>query len=1002
MKSGKIVKISACAAAGLVVVVLAAVMLGNSAARESNAVPQSGETSYEESYQAYLSEAGYEGTLSQEVIEVDLEDYETSQDMEAYPGEQGIVTEDSGWIQWNFKVGKSGFYNLKLGYIPLPGTTSDIQRKIAIDGGIPYEALSQVVISRYWTDGDIRVKNDNEIRPESLELYGQQEWFVEDYQRRNNAPLIFYLEAGSHTISFEVIKEPLEYTSLTFCAQDAIPSYEEAIGELKSKYAVYDGESLTGQAERKEGITRDIVKSSSAINIQKNYSDSNLEPYHPYHILYNTIGASDWSKPGDSLTWVVEVEKEGLYELTLKARQNRNRGVTSYRRLYINGTVPYEEMLSVGFSFQSGMNNYTLADENGEPYLFHLNAGTNTITFEDVMGPMGGIVTRVEESMGELNSRYLEVVQLTGQAPSKFIDYEIVKNIPGFSDSMEEQGRILREIVDEIVTITGEKGENTTLLEKMALEAEGLAADPESVTEELGQLKGNISALGTWLVNVADMPLEVDYLVLSAPGARLPEAQDSFFAGLKNGTIRFFSTFFVKNSQISEEEGGSDSIKVWLASYGKEHAQMIQNMVDETFTPQTNISVNLQLIPVDVVLRAALAGNGPDVVIVLSQTTMQDFAMRDAVLDLSKMEGFGEATERFYQSTLDSASFQGGIYGIPEQATYMMLFTRDDILGELGLEVPATWTELLEMIPELQKNNYNLYIPNVQQTENSLIATTIDYNMHLYQSMVMQNGGDVYRGEGNDYGIESGLNSDAATEAFKDYTDFYVSYGLDVQMDFANRFRTGEVPVGIINYTLFNALEIFAPEIKGQWSFHPIPGVEQADGSVDNTFVVDTIQSVIMSATKNPEDSWEFVKWWTSTESQLGFANSLESLMGTSARYAAADPEVLKQLPWSNAELESLLGQFEHTAGLPAVPGNYMTTRMVQYAFNDTVADNANPRETLYLNIKDIDEELTRKRKEMHLSTTEPQGTENPAGGESREDGEGAFLAEERRNQDER
>lgn len=428
---------------------------------------------------------------------------------------------------------------------------------------------------------------------------------------------------------------------------------------------------------------------------------------------------------------------------------------------------------------------------------------------------------------------------------------------------------------------------------------------------------------------------------------------------------------------------------------------MIQNMVDETFTPQTGIPVNLQLIPVDVVLRAALAGNGPDVVIGLGQTTMQDFAMREAVLDLSKMEGFEEATERFYRSTLDASSFQGGTYGIPEQATFMMLFTRDDILGELGLEAPATWTELLEMIPELQKNNYNLYVPNVQQTENSLIGTSIDYNMHLYQSMVMQNGGDVYEGEGNDYGIESGLNSDAATEAFKDYTDFYVSYGLDVQLDFANRFRTGEVPVGIINYTMFNALEIFAPEIKGQWSFHPIPGVRQADGSIDNTFVVDTVQSVIMSASRDPEDSWEFVKWWTGTQTQLSFANSLESLMGTSARYAAADPEVLRQLPWSNAELESLLGQFEHTAGLPAVPGNYMTTRMVQYAFNDTVADNANPRETLYLNIKDINEELTRKRRELHLSTLDSQEAD-ASGKESRGEGAEAFVAEERRDPDER
>ena len=152
------------------------------------------------------------------------------------------------------------------------------------------------------------------------------------------------------------------------------------------------------------------------------------------------------------------------------------------------------------------------------------------------------------------------------------------------------------------------------------------------------------------------------------------------------------------------------------------------------------------------------------------------------------------------------------------------------------------------------------------------------------------------------------------------------------------------------------------------------PGVEQEDGTIDNTFLLSTVDTVIMSASNNVDDSWEFVKWWTGTDAQLSFANSLEALMGTSARYAAADPEVLRQLPWSNEELSALLSQFENTEGLPAVPGYYMTTRMVQYAFNDVVSDNANPRETLYLNIKDINEELTRKREELHLSMAKQEG----------------------------
>ena len=162
-------------------------------------------------------------------------------------------------------------------------------------------------------------------------------------------------------------------------------------------------------------------------------------------------------------------------------------------------------------------------------------------------------------------------------------------------------------------------------------------------------------------------------------------------------------------------------------------------MIEEEFTPETDISVNLQLIPVDVVLRAALAGNGPDVVIGLGQTTLQDFAMRNAIKELSCLDGYEEATARFYESSLEASAFQGGYYGIPEQTTFMMLFTRDDILEDLGLKVPETWTELREMIPELQKNNYNVYIPNVQQTEASMSSSSIAYNMNLYLGMGIQN-----------------------------------------------------------------------------------------------------------------------------------------------------------------------------------------------------------------------------------------------------------------------
>lgn len=958
MKSKKIIGFSA-----LIIAVMAVLITLNSKNKSIESPIQAvatDSTNYnEESYQTYLDNNGYKGIMSDNIVEVDLNDYSVSEEMEVAKSDTGIITGDVGAITWRFDVGEEGFYNLNVGYIAVEGTNSDIQRQILIDDNLCYDGLSQVAFKRYWTDEEIKKSGENEVRPNSMEVFKESNIYVQDYNRRSKEPYIFYLTKGAHTITFEVVKEPMEFTKLVFVSKPKISSYSEVIEELKSSYEAYTGENIICQAERLEGNTTYIEKSSPSINIQKNYSDSKLVPYHPFYIRYNTIGADSWSQPGDFISWEITVPKEGLYSLSFKGRQSSNRGVTAYRRLYINGETPYEEVQCLGFSYSSKMTNYTILDNHGDTLLFHLKEGSNTITLEAVLGEFGGIVNEVEESMYQLNQMYLNVIKLTGQSPDIYIDYEIRKKIPEFASVMEKESENLYRYVDEMVQITGEKGENTSLLEKMAIEAEGLAKNPEGVVEELTQFKNNISALGTWLVTISKMPLELDSYTVCKQNATITSPTDGVLDGAYYGTLRFASTFFQKKSQISTEEkkGNGKTIKVWMASAGREQAQMIQNMINETFTPKTGINVDLQLIPVDVVLRAALAGNGPDAVIGLSQTTLQDFAMRNAVVDLSKFEGYKEIASRFNESVITAGSYEGGNYGIPEQANFMMLFYRDDILKDLGLTVPKTWEQVKEVIPVLQKNNYNFYMP----------STIIKTNM--FSSMVYQNGGDLYDGEGLDYGIASGLDSDNAMTAFKQYTDLFTSFGLLVSVDFPNRFRTGEMPMGIIDYTTYCQLEIFAPEIKGLWSFAELPGVEQEDGTINNAYLVETVQAVIMQNSEDKEDSWEFIKWWTDTETQLNYANTLESIMGTAARYPAADREVLSNLPWSNKELTQLLAQLDATVGLPAVPGHYMTTRMIQYSFNGVVADFYNPREKLYLNVKSIDKELLKKRTEFKLST---------------------------------
>lgn len=910
---------------------------------------------YEESYDKYLKENGYNGSMASKEIKVDIFSYKASEDMKAINEQDGIITGISGSIKWNIKVQEAGFYNIQVKYMPIEGTNSKIERKLYIDDKSLFKGMNQIVFNRLWDNNDGKTmveKSGNEIRPLSVE---KPEWtsvYIGDSQKRDPEAYKFFLTAGSHTLTFESVKEGFKIGAITLKTAPTAKPYSEVIKEWQSKYKVYEGVNLLYQAERIDENTKAITKSSQDIIMSTDYSSPATIPYHPYKIKLNTIGGRNWRVPGDFITWQINVPEEGLYKLSFRGKQNTNRGVMSYRQIKINGEVPFEEAGSISFGFHSGFVNFVPGDDNGK-FLFHFNKGANTISLETVLGNFAMPLSEVEKSLFSLNELYRKTIQITGLVPDKYIDYEITKKIPEFSEVLKGESERLKKVVDELVRITGEKGEKTVIIEKMQLQAQGLSSKPENVINELATLQSNISALGNWVTSISEMPLELDSFTLASTNSKLDKPEANIAARAYYGAVRFFSTFFVDETKITETTE-KKSIKVWISA-GRDQAQIIKNQIDQSFTPESGIPVDLQLIPQDVILPATLAGNGPDVALNLPQATVLNFAMRNALVDLSKLEGFGEVKKNFYDSAVNTVTYQNGVYGLPEQQSFMMLFYRKDILDSLGLEPPKTWEEVEETISVLHTNNYDFYIPGI----------------NIYPSLVFQYGGNMYKGTGVDYGIESGLSDDRAMAAFNNLTKFFTSYRLPVTADFANRFRNGEMPVGIAPYTLYNQLEVFAPEIRGMWSFMPLPGVKDSTGKVNNTAVADTINSVMMDTTEDKASAWKFMKWWLDTNTQTQYANSLEAVMGTSARYPTANINVLKQLPWPQKQSEKLMEQFNATIGVPEVPGGYLTTRSVDYAFRSVVTSGQNPREALFMNIKQIDKEIVKKRKEFHLSYIE-------------------------------
>jgi ABC-type glycerol-3-phosphate transport system substrate-binding protein len=118
-------------------------------------------------------------------------------------------------------------------------------------------------------------------------------------------------------------------------------------------------------------------------------------------------------------------------------------------------------------------------------------------------------------------------------------------------------------------------------------------------------------------------------------------------------------------------------------------------------------------------------------------------------------------------------------------------------------------------------------------------------------------------------------------------------------------------------------------------------------------------------------NSWEFLKWWVSTETQVRFGREIESVLGSSARYTTANTEALKQLAWSGDQLKVLEEQMAKTVGFREIAGGYSTTRHMTNAIRRVINNKEDARETLLTYARTINEEIKVKRREFNLPVDE-------------------------------
>ena len=983
---------------------------------------------YEEYSAKYANVANATTTVQVPIAEFDTKD--PGFKMEEKGGVNALYTPQNGSVSWTVNIPETAKYAMKIEYYPDQNRATSIERILKINDEVPFAEARFLTLPKRWVNDYVDFELDaslvteaknvgynviekngkhyitfpdfvteemtefadehgvrffqrditnNELRPTTTDEPDWMTYYLKDSSGYYTDNFAFMLEKGETKITLEGQNEPMSIKAITLYPLEDLISYDE--------YAAKYAGKQPGQDKIKIEAELATVMSNKTIYPVEDRSCAVNSPTDVTCTVLNTVGGEKWATAGQWVEYRFKVNSSGMYDLVSRFRQNILDGMYTCRSFYIYSEglapgadgyydgAPFEEALKLVYSYDDAWQVTQMSgadvDTNGDgeidekdtqkSYSVYLEKDVvYTIRYEVTLGLMGDVVRRVEDVLNSINSDYLNIIKLTGLSPDAYRDYGFSQVMPDTMVDMVIQSRALYQLEKELTEIAGEKSSNAATLDKVARLLEDMGTDDDEVAKNLSNLKSYIGTLGTFLSDAQTQPLQLDYIMIQPAGTKeMPPAEPTFLQSLIHEVLGFFQSFvrdYNNMGALVETEEGS--AEVWMAS-ARDQFLVVRNLVNNDFTPNTNVPVDLKLVAGGTLLPSILSGSGPDVYLGLGSADVINYAIRSALLSIEHFEDFDSYTKKNFNEAamivlgIEDADEQMHYYGLPEAQTFAMMFVRIDIMADLGLEIPRTWDDIMSCIPTLQANNMQIGLPT-------------DFQIFLYQQ-----GGELFA----DGGMRINLDSKIGLASFEKMCNLFTMYSFPYQYDGANRFRTGEMPIIIGDYTgFYNQLKVFATEINGKWEFMPMPGEIDAEGNINNVAVSGITATVMVKGCDQSQKAWEFMKWYNGENFQVEFTNEMVAIMGPSAKQAVSNRNALASLPWTTDEYEQVQLQFNNLASIPNYPGAYIIARYTNFAFLSAYNDNMNPSDAMLEHVPTINKEIERKRNEFMLETLTEDG----------------------------
>ena len=891
------------------------------------------------SYQRFINEKDLSYGLS--LFNAELDSSPHSQKF-GYEGDVALLNSENT-VDYEISVTEAGLYSLNLDYFVDSDVLSDIIISLSVNGQIQYNESQLVILPLIWKDSSKEYVLDrykDELPPNHERIVEWMNTDLFDNRYKTISPLYFELDEGVNVIEVSTNAISDTYLGLLKAEQPKeLISYNDYL-ELHDE--VYPDETIVVNSIEYVSKNSPFIRSDNA-------STPDVTPFDNQNKVINVL--ENWNEAGQEIVFNVNVPETGYYSLYTHGLVFEY-DFSIFRSIRIDGEIPFKEASRL--EIKETDENY---DINEFEYKFYLEAGERTISFKNEIGMYGQSLDDLQYLINHINNFSLEVKKASGSNADEDRTWNFTSVIPETVSYLEAYQDVIKYNIVRLSEYATNQDLSYKLsyLNKAVRVLDEILEEPDDLplyVDELYMGSGSVNQLlGDSIQFISSSYYTFDLFILSN------EDQNNYNASLFEKISYGFSSFF--NSFSSEKytlKDDPESIQIWV-SRQTTYVDVMQKMIDQDFTEQYGIRVDLSVMPnVDKLVLSSAAGNTPDGALGLPSYVPYKLALRGTLKDLTEFDDFWTySADKFAPGSFIPYAINEAVYAMPETLTFNTLIYRKDIFDKLDLDVPNTWDDVIGLLPKLQRYDMNFYYPTAGGGSIKWFYQTTPF--------IYQNNGQLY----SDNGFEVDLASPEAIKGIEFLGNLFTTYSLDEQVpSFYNDFRYSSLPIGIADFNTYVSIKNAAPEIEGKWKLADYPGTIDLDtGEINRSYVGNGTNGIIFKNSDRIDDVWTFFKWWQSEEVQTDFAYDLYTTYGPLYLWLPANKNAIDNLPIDDEDKEVIKRQIEWLRDVPRTPGEYMVERGLSDIWNEMVFDGYSARYAIDRQVLIMNREIRLKMNEF-------------------------------------